>query len=151
MLLETFSQIYLGKLADLRKEIELYKDEALIWQVREGISNSGGNLALHLVGNLNQYIGVILGGTDYVRNRDAEFALKDVPRVTLLKQIDDTIVMLDSTLSKMDPPILEKDYPTQFNGATRSSEWVLIWLIAHLGYHLGQVNYHRRLLEGALT
>jgi hypothetical protein len=148
MLLETLQQIYAGKLTDLRKEIELYKDEKTIFQTREGISNSGGNLALHLVGNLNQYIGVILGGSDYVRNRDAEFALKDVPRATLLKQIDDTLAMLDSTLSRLDPSILEQDYPIQFNGATRSGEWVLIWLIAHLGYHLGQVNYHRRLLEG---
>ncbi len=151
MLLETLKQIYAGKLTDLRKEIELYKDEKTIFQTREGISNSGGNLALHLVGNLNQYFGVILGGADYVRNRDAEFALKDVPRATLLKQIDDTIAMLDSTLSKVDPLVLEQDYPTLFNGETHTTEWVLVWLIAHFGYHLGQVNYHRRLLEGALV
>jgi hypothetical protein len=151
MLLEALKQVYLGKLTDLQKEIEGYKDEQTIWRVREGISNSGGNLALHLVGNLNQYIGVVLGGTDYVRNREAEFGLKDVPRAKLLQQIEDTKSVLALTLSKLDPAVLELDYPTPFNSETRTTQWVLIWLISHFGYHLGQVNYHRRLLEGALA
>lgn len=151
MLLVALKQIYDGKLSDLQKEIELYKDERTIFEIREGISNSGGNLALHLVGNLNQYIGVILGGTNYVRNREAEFALKGVPRAALLKQITDTRLIIDEALSKLDSAVLELDYPTQFNAETRTTQWVLIWLISHFGYHLGQINYHRRLLEGALA
>ena len=41
----------------LHKEIEAYTDEAVLWQKAEGISNPAGNLCLHLVGNLNEYIG----------------------------------------------------------------------------------------------
>ena len=76
---ESLKSLYNRDLNKLKFEIESYKDERSIWAVDKTISNSAGNLCLHLVGNLNAYIGAELGKTSYVRNRDLEFSLKDIP------------------------------------------------------------------------
>jgi hypothetical protein len=67
-------------LAKLSLEIETYQHEPALWRTAPGISNSAGNLCLHLLGNLNTYIGAGLAHTGYVRNRDWEFAAPYVPR-----------------------------------------------------------------------
>ena len=72
------------ELRTLRRELEAYPDERQLWQEVPGLPNSAGTLALHLTGNLQHYIGACWGGTGYVRNRDAEFGQRDVPRSELL-------------------------------------------------------------------
>lgn len=137
-------------LEKLKLEISQYQDEASIWKVEKQISNSAGNLCLHLVGNLNHFIGKVLGGTDYVRNREAEFSLKDVPRAELVRLVETTIPVMDQSLDQVTPEQLAATYPIEVFGYPMTTEHFLIHLAMHLDYHLGQVNYHRRLLDGGM-
>ncbi|HSB93761.1 MAG TPA: DUF1572 family protein [Flavitalea sp.] len=148
MLIQTIASSLRQDLLKLRKEIELYENEKNIWKVQGNISNSAGNLCLHLVGNLNTYIGQQIGKTGYLRNRDQEFSLKNIPRQELLNKIDETINVVDSSLAKLSEADLEKEYPLLVYDKMTSTEYMLVHLSTHLGYHLGQVNYHRRLIDG---
>jgi hypothetical protein len=145
-MLPTFSSLFERDLSKLIEEISLYKSETDLWKIKEGISNSGGNLTLHLVGNLNHFIGATLGGTGYVRERDKEFSLKDIPRKQLIDDINNTSAILTNTLSSLSQDDLEKDFPLPINNKISSTGFILMFLLAHLNYHLGQINYHRRLL-----
>ena len=147
MLTDTLKTILSRDLLKLKAEIELYKDEKNIWLIDKGIANSAGNLCLHLIGNLNTYIGKELGKTSYVRNRDLEFSLKDVARTELVKNIDATVIVIQNALSKMKEDELDKEYPLLVFDKKTSTEYFLVHLVAHFSYHLGQVNYHRRLLD----
>lgn len=133
----------LNKLAE---ELNLYKEENDIWKTKDGISNSAGNLALHLVGNLNHFIGKTLGGTDYIRDREKEFSLKNIPRQKLITDIQQVSEVIRNTLPKLSEEDLKKDFPLKINEETFSTENMLLHLIGHLNYHLGQVNYHRRMI-----
>jgi hypothetical protein len=115
--------------------------------VKNNIANSAGNLCLHLIGNLNTYIGKEIGKTAYVRNRELEFSLKHVPREELLKKIDDTMTVIDQSFNKLDKSILRKEYPVLVFDEKTNTEYLLIHLTTHLSYHLGQINYHRRLID----
>jgi hypothetical protein len=147
MLIQTLKILFRRDLNQLKRELEQYWDEAVIWQVETGIANSAGNLCLHLIGNLNTYIGGELGKTGYVRNRELEFSLKDVPRTELLTKIDDTIRVVDQALDRVTDAQLEEEYPMLVFAEKTSTGYFLVHLSTHLGYHLGQVNYHRRLLD----
>jgi uncharacterized damage-inducible protein DinB len=147
MLIETLQALFARDLNKLRSEIELYKEEDNIWEIEGNIANSAGNLCLHLVGNLNTFIGKELGRTDYVRNRELEFSLKNVPRTELLTKIDDTILVVNQSLDKLDENALAKEYPVLVFDKKTSTEYMLLHLATHLSYHLGQVNYHRRLID----
>ncbi len=131
----------------LRRELEAYGDERDLWRVAPGISNSAGNLAMHLAGNLQYFIGTVLGGTDYVRDRDAEFNRRDVPRAELLRDIDAAIAAV-ALLSRVSDAELAQPYPQPVAGVTLATGDFLLHLAAHCTYHLGQVDYHRRLLTG---
>jgi hypothetical protein len=147
MLTQTLKTLFPRELEKLKKEIELYHDVSKLWIIEKGIANSGGNLCLHLIGNLNTYIGKELGDTGYIRNRDLEFAQKDIPREELLKKIDQTILVVEKVLDTITDQQLEEEYPVIVFAEKMSTGYFLIHLIAHLTYHLGQINYHRRLLD----
>src|SRR5215204_2025667 len=147
MLIETLKTLFTRDLNKLRSEIELYREEENIWKIEENISNSAGNLCLHLVGNLNTYIGKEIGKSNYIRNRELEFSLKNVAREELLMKIDDTIHVVSKSLDSLDESILEDEYPVLVFDKKTSTEYLLIHLATHLTYHLGQINYHRRLID----
>jgi len=144
---ETLLAAYTRNLGNLRIEIESYKDESNIWKVADGIINSGGNLCLHLVGNLNHFIGTNLGSTGYVRNRDLEFSDKGISRDDLLARIDDVTDVVKSTIGALSSKSLLEDYPEELFGEQADSGTILAYMSGHLSYHLGQLNYHRRLLD----
>lgn len=131
----------------LTSEIEQYKDETSLWKVTENISNCAGNLCLHLIGNLNHFIGNIIGNTGYVRQRDAEFSTKDVPKTTLLSEISNVKQIVISALTNLPEEKFQENYPIEKDGIIPSYELMLLHLLWHLSYHLGQINYHRRLLD----
>jgi hypothetical protein len=133
----------LNKLAE---ELRLYKEESDIWKTKEGINNSAGNLALHLIGNLNHFIGYTLGDTHYTRDREKEFSLKNVPRQKIIDDIMQVLEMIKNTFPKLSEEDLKKEFPVRINNEIFSTENMLLHLIAHLNYHLGQVNYHRRMI-----
>jgi uncharacterized damage-inducible protein DinB len=147
MLLEILIKIFKRDLNKLKTEIDLYKNETNLWITTKGITNSAGNLCLHIVGNLNTYIGATLGKTGYIRQRDLDFSLKNIPRKELIQQVDDTIVMIENTLSKLSLEDLKKEYSLLVFKEKTSTEYFLVHLVDHLSYHLGQINYHRRLLD----
>ena len=147
MLTQNLTVIITRDLQKLKSELELYQDEANIWKVDKNIANTAGNLCLHLVGNLNTYIGATLGNTGYVRDRDAEFSLKNVSRKELIQKIEATIAMINTVLPAVDEKTLKDEYPMLVLKEKTSTEYFLVHLAVHLGYHLGQVNYHRRLLD----
>ncbi|MEP7254157.1 MAG: DUF1572 family protein [Ferruginibacter sp.] len=147
MLKEALIEIFERDLQKLKTEINLYKDEDNLWLVKEGISNSAGNLCLHLIGNLNHFIGATLGNTGYVRHRDDEFSLKNIPRQDLVTNIENCILIVKNTLSKLSLEDFEKDFPLEKHGTIVSTTHMLAHLLGHLSYHLGQINYHRRLLD----
>lgn len=147
MLLETLKSLFNRDLNRLKKEIESYTSEEKIWIIDKQIANSSGNLCLHIAGNLNTYIGKELGGINYIRNRDQEFSLKYIPRTELVKKITGLMSIIDQVLSKLDESELSKEYPLFVLDTRTSTEYMLVHLATHLAYHLGQVNYHRRLLD----
>ena len=147
MIIETLKSLFNRDLKRLRKEIELYSNENNLWKVEKHIANSAGNLCLHLIGNLNTYIGKEIGKTGYIRNRELEFSLTDVPKIELLKKIDETILIVNNSLDKLTQEELLKEYPIIIFENATSTEYVLVHLTTHLTYHLGQINYHRRLLD----
>ncbi|OPC54927.1 DinB family protein [Elizabethkingia bruuniana] len=146
-MIETLQILFKRDLLKLKTEIESYQSEENIWKISQHISNSAGNLCLHLIGNLNHFIGAITGKTGYIRNRDAEFSLKDVPRTQLTEMIDNTILVIENTLNNLNEDDLKKEYPLVVFEGKMSTEFFFTHLTAHLSYHLGQINYHRRLLE----
>lgn len=147
MLIETLKTLFNRDLNQLKTEIDSYQNESDIWKTQKGIANSAGNLCLHLVGNLNTYIGAEFGKTGYIRNRPLEFSLKDIPRAELLSKIEETIVVVDNALNTISEEELKKEYPLLVFENKTSTEFMLVHLTTHLAYHLGQINYHRRLLE----
>lgn len=150
MIIETLKDLYDRDLKKLRTEIESYRNEAAMWTVSGEITNSGGNLCQHLVGNLKSFIGANLGDSGYVRARDLEFSSKNTPRAELLQMIDETMADVAATLDKLTTEQLEQKYPiVVFADRTEpmSTGWFLVHLATHLNYHLGQINYHRRLFD----
>lgn len=147
MITAVLNNIIQRELLKLKIEIDSYKEESNLWKVEKNIANSAGNLCLHLIGNLNTYIGTSLGQTGYIRNRDAEFTLKNIPRKELIQKIEDTIKVVDEILPKLTTEQLEKEYPIVVLKEPASTEYFLVHLATHLTYHLGQINYHRRLIE----
>jgi uncharacterized damage-inducible protein DinB len=125
----------------------LYTKEENLWITEKNISNTAGNLCLHISGNLNHFIGKQLGGTDYIRDRALEFSAKNVAKASLLEGIEETIEMVEETFGKMDPSILNTTYPIEVFGEPVTTGYFLAHLATHLSYHLGQINYHRRLLD----
>ncbi|MBS1754540.1 MAG: DinB family protein [Ferruginibacter sp.] len=146
MLVQNLSNLFERDLNKLIEEIQQYKDEYDIWKTTPGINNSGGNLCLHLIGNLNHFIGAVLGNTGYIRHRDNEFSQKNILRDDLILNIKNCILIIKSTFDKLTDADLEKNFPLEKHGEVVSNQHMLLHLFGHLNYHLGQINYHRRMI-----
>jgi uncharacterized damage-inducible protein DinB len=139
--------IFERDLGKLHSEIEAFQREENLWKTSGSITNTAGNLCLHLIGNLKTYIGKNLGSYPYTRDREAEFSLKDIPRQELLEEVEKTKHIVLSTLENWEQHRLDEDYVENFRGNTVSNRFFLLHLTTHLSYHLGQINYLRRMLE----
>jgi len=144
---EILLQLFLRDLEKLKTEVSSFKDEKKIWEVSGDVKNSAGNLCLHLCGNLQHFIGAVLGNSGYVRNRDAEFSRKNVPIAELVEEIDLTTKVVQKVLVELKEDDLQKIYPINVFGYEMTTEYLLTNMATHLTYHLGQINYHRRLLN----
>jgi hypothetical protein len=140
-----YKEIYLREIQKLQDEIKLYATDESLWLVKDSITNAGGNLCLHLVGNLNHFIGGVLGKTGYIRNREAEFETKGLTKQELLVMISETQAMLQLTFPMLIDNDLEREYPVDFLGK-HTTAWYLNQFLLHFQYHLGQLNYHRRII-----
>ena len=148
-MLTTLQTLFNRDLDKLKQEINSYKNVADLWLVPDGISNSAGNLCLHLIGNLNHFIGAQLGNTGYVRQREREFSDKNTPVAVMSEQIDEVKITIQNTLASLGQSQLNNDYPIVVfsDKGKMTTEFMLTHLSGHLAYHLGQINYHRRLLS----
>ncbi|EMR04812.1 DinB family protein [Cesiribacter andamanensis] len=141
------AKIFAADLERLKQEIEAFKLEENLWKSPPGLPNSAGNLCLHLVGNLNTFIGRDIGKFNYVRNREAEFSLNGVPRQKLLEQIEDVKRIVSASLSGIDDDRLQEVRIEHRLGNEMTNTYLLVHFATHLAYHLGQINYLRRMLE----
>lgn len=146
MLKETLTELFCRDLGLLREEIAKYEDESDLWTVRGEIPNSAGNLCLHLIGNLNHFFGALIAENGYVRDRDAEFASKNVPRSEMLKEIDSATEVLRGAIAGLSDEDLGSEFPVRHRDRVVTTLQMLLHLSTHLSYHLGQINYHRRSL-----
>ena len=129
-ILIALSEFFERDLLKVKDEISQYEQENELWEIRPGISNSAGNLTLHIIGNLNHFIGATLGHSGYVRQRDDEFALKNIPRENLLELLDNTIIMIKNSLQGITSSALEKDFPLEKHGKTvsyRTHAYAPLW------------------------
>jgi hypothetical protein len=130
----------------LAAQLDAYPDDQSLWKVVPGIVNPGGTLALHLVGNLRHFVGAQLGNTGYVRDRDAEFTKRGASRTELRELTIAAEQETDRALAHLDPAVLDNPYPLPVAGVTLSTGQFLLHLAGHFGYHLGQLDYHRRIV-----
>lgn len=147
MITTQFSQFFVRDLEKFRNEIEAYENESQLWLTPEGISNSAGTLCLHLIGNMNHFIGFAIGKTGYIRQRDLEFSSRNVPRAELIHSLNETIQMVQQSMLKLNDNKLNNPFPLDKHGEQVTHLYMLTHLLTHLNYHLGQVNYHRRLTK----
>lgn len=147
-----YARILVRELDRLVRLVEAYPDEADLWRTEGSITNSGGTLALHLVGNLEHFVGAVLGETGYVRDREAEFGDRDVPREDIVRRIRACQQALRDTLEGLGDEALLGAYPAtlpaSLGGEGVPAATFLTHLTWHLGWHLGQIDYHRRMLVG---
>lgn len=145
MFKESLKFLYTRDLNRLKDEIGKYESDDDLWVVTGEIPNSGGNLALHLIGNLNHFLGALIGETGYVRERDKEFSDKNISRGEIIAKIEETIPVVENSLDTLSDADLEKEFPAKMFDDANTTLRILLHLFAHFNYHLGQINYHRRL------
>ncbi len=144
----TASVILRRDLAAVRRSVEAYPDDASLWSERAGFPNTGGTLALHVAGNVRHYVGAVLGRSGYVRDRDAEFARRGVPRHAVVAELEDARSAVERALGTLGDEALAGPYPIPISGKTVSMTDFLVHLTTHLAFHLGQLDYHRRAVTG---
>ena len=139
------------ELRTLERELNAYPTEAQIWEVPAGLPNSAGTLALHLAGNLRHFVGAVMGGTGYVRDRDAEFSRRNVPRAELIDDLRYAERAVNDTLPSMEAGRFAESYPVPVANRRVNTGEFMTHLVAHLAYHAGQLNFHRRIVTGDVT
>jgi hypothetical protein len=142
-----FKLQFVKGLESLKAEINSFSNEKMMWETKVGVSNSAGNLALHLIGNLNHFIGAQFGKTGFIREREKEFSDKSISREVMLSNINETILVVEESFNKLPESALKKVFPLNTFGENKTVEEVLLILLAHFNYHLGQINYFRRQLQ----
>jgi len=144
--MEKYKEQYTKYLNQLMEEIKLYKTESDLWKLTGDIKNTPGNLAIHICGNLKFNFGAILLNNGYVRNRDSEFERKDVPKNEIITEIESTKEVVLESLNKLTADDLSKPFPSNVYGNEGTIGDLILRLAFHFAYHLGQINYCRRIL-----
>lgn len=147
MLTSILINLFERDLSKLEQEIAAYETPDGLWKVLPGITNSAGNLCLHLCGNLQHYVGAVLGQTGYIRNRELEFSARNVSTEDLLVLVSSTRRIVLTVIAGLTAADLENTYPEKVFSGTMGTGHFLVHLSTHLNYHLGQINYHRRLTQ----
>ncbi len=147
-MLTAIRRLIVRDLTSVTDQVEAYPDDGSLWADAPGIANTGGTLALHIAGNLHHFIGTVLGSATYVRNRDAEFNARGASRAEIVKALKAAQHDVATSLENLPEDALAEDFPEQIGGAALSTEQALLHFAAHLTYHLGQIDYHRRFVTG---
>jgi len=145
-MLDTLVEIFERDLDKIKHEIEIFPEDKL-WITSGEISNSAGNLAIHIAGGLEHFIGFGLGHTNYMRDRDFEFKAKGLSKKEIFQRISNAKKSTTDTLNKLNPKSLSRPYPKKVADRGWTIEYFLFHLVSHVNYHLGQINYLRRLIS----
>lgn len=138
---------YQKYLDNLLKEISQYQNEADLWKLTGDLKNSPANLALHLCGNLKHNIGAVIGKNGFIRERDLEFSTKGISKADIIKEIESTEDIVIPVLDSLTDDDLIDPFPEASHGEDQTIYDALIRLALHMGYHVGQINYHRRIIS----
>ena len=145
-LTSTLQTMVVRELESFIKEIEAFPDDASVWALAPGVTNSAGTLALHVCGNLRHFIGAVLTNSGYVRNREREFSHRGSSRSEVVAELRAAIEAMSQAFPKVTAAQLDTDYPQPPGGHTINTERFLVHLVAHLAFHLGQAGYLRRIV-----
>lgn len=138
----------LREIESVRRSVEAYPDDASLWTPMPGVTNTGGTLVLHIAGNLRHFLGNVLGGVPYTRDRDSEFSDRTATRAKLVELMEQTRAAIAAAIPKLSDEILAQPFPLPIAGRTVSTADFIVHLASHLAYHLGQLDYHRRFVTG---
>lgn len=136
------------ELEGFSREVSLFHDDLSLWATVPGVANSAGNLALHVSGNLRHFIGAVLGGDGYVRDRESEFGRRSGTREEVISEIQRTADSVRKTLGEFPERRMAEDFPELVMGMRLRTSLFLLHLCAHAGFHLGQAGYLRRIVTG---
>ncbi|HYX20254.1 MAG TPA: DinB family protein [Thermoanaerobaculia bacterium] len=145
---ENLALLLTRELATFERELDLFPDDASAWGRAPGVSNAAANLALHVAGNLQHFVGTVLGGTGYVRDREREFGRRDGPREDVKRELRAAARAVSDVLPGLPADRLSAEYPEPVNGMRLRTDRFLMHLAAHAAYHLGQASTARRTLTG---
>lgn len=140
------TKLLIRDLEGFGRELARFPGEADLWRLAPGVANSAGTLALHVSGNLQHFIGAVLGGSGYRRDRAREFSARDVPRADLLEELARTAASVVAVVPGLTDEALAAPYPERVGGVAMVTGQLLLHLEAHLAFHLGQAGYLRRVL-----
>jgi len=144
---DDFRTVLVRDLNGLQREIALYPDDETLWATRDGVANSGGNLALHIAGNIQHFIGHEMGGLPYRRDRDDEFGRRGGSRQAVIEEIGRAVAAVNQVLPRLGGEQLETPF-TAHAGVAVSTRRFLLHLCTHTAFHVGQVGYLRRIVTG---
>lgn len=142
------SRLLVRELEAFERELALCENDSLVWSTVPGVTNSLGTLVLHVTGNLQHFIGQVLGRTGYLRDREHEFRARDLPREALVAELRQTVAVVQAVLPTVTEETLAREFPEPVGGVRLSTGLFLTHLCAHLAFHLGQAGYVRRALTG---
>ncbi len=148
MISTDLAALFARDLERLAQELRAFPDTVALWRTAPGVSNAAGTLALHLEGNLREYVGHQLGGIAYVRDRQLEFSAREVSQAELVRRIEAVRDTIPPVIAALAPVTLDAPYPEPYNGTPLSAGKFLLHLYGHLSYHLGQIDYLRRVVSG---
>ena len=147
-LMHDFSLILVRELDGMAREIQAFPDDASVWQSAPGVTNAAGNLALHLAGNVQHFIGALIGRTGYVRDRDAEFNRRSGTRAELVEELGRARAVVQTVLPGLPSTALEATISHPQLPGPIPAQRLLVHMCAHAGFHLGQAGYLRRFVTG---
>lgn len=140
--------VLLRELDAFCREIDAFAGDDLVWKTVPGVTNSCGNLAMHVAGNLQHYIGARLGATGYVRDRDLEFSRRSGTQAEIVTELRRAREVVQDVLTRLPDAAWNQEYPEAVGGARLPTGEFLVHLASHLAFHLGQAGYLRRVLTG---
>ncbi len=149
MVASELAKLFARDINKVIEQVRAFPDEQLLWENRPGVSNSAGNLVLHLIGNLKEYVGRQLGGSAFTRQRQKEFSDKGVSSAELIQRLEEVASLVPEVVANLTESSLSAKYPESVLGFEMTTSYFLIHLVAHLNYHLGQIDYLRRVVTGA--
>jgi uncharacterized damage-inducible protein DinB len=136
---DEFSRYFEHMAQRVDKAVRSVPAEAL-WKKPFPFGNSIGHLVLHLTGNLNHYIGTIVAGTGYVRDREQEFVDPVHPPLEdLLARYHETVAMVVRTLHSLDDDGFRS--PVEHNSPIQTRLGLFLVCAAHMNNHIGQMSY----------